>query len=58
MIGEQKLQHRSLGLFNLFALRGDDHAVSADDRAGGLELWHLLNPHQHIRHEACKARSA
>src|SRR5262249_50880799 len=33
-------------LFDLLALGGDDHPVGADDRAGGLELWHLLDPHQ------------
>ena len=46
MIGQQKLDHRALRLFNLFALRGDDHAVGADDRAGGLQLRHLLDAHQ------------
>src|SRR5690348_1346217 len=31
MIREQKLKHRTLRFLNLFALRGDDHAVSAGD---------------------------
>ena len=46
MIHQQKLEHRTLRLFNLFALRGHDHAVGADDRAGGLQLGHLLDAHQ------------
>src|SRR5437764_8115284 len=46
VIRQQKLEHRSLGFFDLFALRGDDHAVSANDRAGSLELRHLLNAHE------------
>src|SRR5207253_1363625 len=46
MVGEQELEHRPLGLLDFFALRRDDHAVSADDRAGGLELRHLLNAYQ------------
>src|SRR6476659_11399940 len=33
MIGQQKFEHRALGLFNLVALSGHNHAVSADDRA-------------------------
>src|SRR5882672_3411631 len=46
MIGQQKLQHRALRLFNLIALSGHDHAVGADDGAGGLQLRHLLDAHQ------------
>ena len=46
MIGEQKLEHRALRFFNLVALSGDDHAVSADDGAGRLQLRHLLDSHE------------
>src|SRR5437667_1989634 len=46
MIGEQKLEHRALRLLDLFALRRHHHAVSADYRAGSLQLRHLLDPHQ------------
>src|SRR5260370_34351714 len=46
MIGEQELDHRTLSLLNLFALCRDYHAVGADDRAGGVQLWHLLEAHQ------------
>src|SRR3989454_3331743 len=46
MIRQQKLEHRSLRLFNLFALRGYDHAIRANDRAGRLQLRHFLDPHQ------------
>ena len=46
MISQQKLNHRTLGFLNLFTLRRDDHAVGANDRAGGLQLRHLLNAHQ------------
>jgi hypothetical protein len=35
-----------LSFLNLFALRGDNHAVSANDRAGGLQFRHLLDAHQ------------
>src|SRR5262249_9564937 len=37
MIRQQKLEHRALRFLNLFALRGDDHAVSAGDGAGSLQ---------------------
>src|SRR5262249_16699784 len=43
MVREQKLRHAALRLLDLFALRGDDHAVRADDGAGRLRLRHLLN---------------
>src|ERR1043166_5580926 len=46
VIREQKLEHRPLRLFNLFALRSDNHAVRARDGAGGLQLWHFLDAHQ------------
>ena len=46
MIGQEKLHHPALGLFNFLTLRCNYHAVSADDRAGGLQLGHLLNAHQ------------
>src|SRR6266567_4990234 len=46
MIRQQKLEHRTLRLFNLFALRGHYHAIGADDRAGSLQLRHLLDAHQ------------
>jgi hypothetical protein len=46
MICQQKLQHRTLRLFNLIALGGDNHSVSADDGAGRLQLRHLLDTHQ------------
>ena len=46
MIGEQKLEHRALRLLDLFALRRHHHAIRADDRAGSLQLRHLLDAHQ------------
>ena len=46
MIRQQKLEHRTLRLLDLLALSGDDHAVGTGDRAGGLELRHLLDAHQ------------
>ena len=46
MVREEKLRHAALRFFDLFALRGDDHAVGDGDRAGGLQLRHLLNAHQ------------
>src|ERR1041384_2522188 len=46
MIREQKFEHRTLRLFDLFALRGDDHAVGAGDGAGRLQLRHLLDAHE------------
>src|SRR6185503_20425385 len=46
VIGEEKLRHSALRFFNFFTLRGNDHAVRASDRAGGLQLWHLLDAHE------------
>ncbi len=46
VIREQKLRHAALRFFDLFALRGDDHSVRAGDRAGGLQLRHLLDAHE------------
>ena len=46
MVGEEKLEHRTLCLLDLFALRRHNHAVGTNDRAGGLQLWHLLDAHQ------------
>ena len=46
VIRQQKLEHRTLGLLNLFTLRRDHHAIGADDGAGGLQLRHLLDTHQ------------
>ena len=46
MISQKELHHRALSFLNLFALRRDYHAVSANDRAGGLQLRHLLNAHE------------
>src|SRR5690349_24477036 len=43
MVREQKLSHAALRFFNLFTLRRDDHAVSAGNRAGRLQLRHLLD---------------
>src|SRR6185437_5152391 len=46
MVGEQKLGHATLCFFDLLTLRGDDHAVRANDRAGRLQLRHLLDTHE------------
>src|SRR5262249_41439066 len=46
MIGEEKLRHSSLGLFDLLTLCGYNHAVGTGDGAGGLEFRHLLDAHQ------------
>ena len=46
MIRQQKFEHRSLRLFDLFALSRYDHAIRADDRAGSLQLRHLLDAYQ------------
>src|SRR5690348_10625785 len=46
MIRQQKLEHRSLRLFNLFALGGHNHAVGAGDGARRLQLGHLLDTHE------------
>ena len=46
VVGEQELDHGALSFLNLFALRRDHHAIGANDRAGGLQLRHLLNADQ------------
>src|SRR5262249_14432244 len=46
VIGEQKLGHSTLRLFDLLTLRGDHHAISADDGAGSLQLRHLFDTYQ------------
>jgi hypothetical protein len=46
MIGKQEFAHRPLGFLDFVALRGNDHAVGARDRARSLQLRHFLDPHQ------------
>ena len=46
VICQQKFAHRTLGLFDLFTLRSDNHAVGANDRAGRLQFWHLVDANQ------------
>ena len=46
VIRQQELEHRTLRLFDLFALRRDHHAVGAGYGAGGLQLRHLLDAHE------------
>jgi hypothetical protein len=46
MVSEQKLEHRALRFLDFFTLRSDYHAVRASDRAGGLQLRHLLDADQ------------
>ena len=46
VICEEKLRHSALRFFNLFTLRGNDHAIRASDCAGGLQLRHLLDAHK------------
>ena len=46
VICQKKFAHRALRLFDLVALRRDDHPVGAGDRAGRLQFRHLFDPHE------------
>ena len=46
MIREQKFHHRALRLLDFIALRRHNHAVRAGDRAGRLQLRHLLDSNE------------
>ena len=46
MVRQQEFAHSPLSLFDLFAGGGDDHSISAFDRARGLQLRHLVDANQ------------